>query len=166
MLKRVEGSLELVLNGNHKLKLKTEKGIFEIEGASAVHPLALVTQPVSTVSLLQKWHTRLGHASLARIKVAINDPLLNGILTCNACLAGKMTRSPFTSHFSATAAALEVVHGDLVGPITPATNGGCRYFLTLVDQHTGYIHISLLKEKSAAVGEFVKFKTKFEKQTD
>ena len=123
-------------------------------------------QPAPTISLLQKWHTRLGHASPARIKVAINDPSLNGVLTCNACLAGKMTRAPFNSHFTKTNGASEVVHGDLVGPITPATNGGCRYFLTLVDQHTGHINVSLLKEKSDAVAEFLKYKAKFKKQTN
>jgi transposase InsO family protein len=77
-----------------------------------------------------------------------------------------MTQAPFDSHFTATNAALEVVHGDLVGPITPATNGGCRYFLTLVDQNTRYIHIALLKEKSDAITEFSKFKNKVEKQTN
>jgi transposase InsO family protein len=155
-----------LLNSNHIVKLNTDKGIFEIDDALPTRQVALNMQPPPTVSLLQKWHARLGHASLARIKVAINDPSLNGVLTCDACLAGKMTCAPFKSHFTATTAALEVVHGDLVGPITPATNGGCRYFLTLVDQHTGYIHISLLKEKSDAVAKILKFKAKFEKQTN
>jgi transposase InsO family protein len=166
MIKRVDDGLEILLNGNHTLKVKTDKGIFEIDEASANHHVARITQPTPAVSPLQKWHLRLRHASLARIKVAINDPALSGVLTCDACLGGKMTRDPFNGHFVPTEAALKVVHGDLVGPITPATNGGCRYFLKLVDQHTGYIHVSLLKEKSDAVTEIVKFKTKFEKQTN
>jgi transposase InsO family protein len=165
-IKRSGNELELTLNGDHLLKLNAEKGIFEISEASVNRPLALVTQPNPILSPLQKWHVRLGHASLARIRTAVNDPSINGAIICDACLAGKMTRAPFSSHFTPTTGALEVVHGDLVGPITPATNGGCRYFLTLVDQHTGYIHISILKEKSDAVNEFVKFKNKFEKQTD
>jgi transposase InsO family protein len=165
-MKQIGDGIELILNGNHLLKLHAKKGIFEISKASVIRPLALVTQPTPTVSPLLKWHVRLGHASLARIKTAVNDPSLNGVITCDACLAGKMTRAPFSSHFTPTTEALEVVHGDLVGPITPATNGGCHYFLTLVNQHTGYIHISLLKERYSAVAEFVKFKNKFEKQTD
>jgi hypothetical protein len=47
----------------------------------------------------------------------------------------------------------------------PATNGGSRYFLILVNQHSGFIHITLLKEKSDAAEAFVKSKTKYEKQT-
>jgi hypothetical protein len=58
-----------------------------------------------------------------------------------------------------------VVHGDLVCPISPATNGGCQYFLTLVDQHTGFIHIALLREKSDTTAKIVKYKTLYEKQT-
>jgi transposase InsO family protein len=52
-----------------------------------------------------------------------------------------------------------------VGPITPATNSGCYYFLTLVDQHTSYISITLLKKKSCATEAILDFKTFFEKQT-
>ena len=34
---------------------------------------------------------------------------------------------------------LELVHGDLCGPVTPATPGGRRYFLLLVDDHSRYM---------------------------
>ncbi|PLW26426.1 hypothetical protein PCASD_25224 [Puccinia coronata f. sp. avenae] len=40
-----------------------------------------------------------------------------------------------------------------------------RYFLTLVDQHTGYISVTLLKQKSEAMDAFLAFKIFFEKQT-
>ncbi|PLW39709.1 hypothetical protein PCANC_15858 [Puccinia coronata f. sp. avenae] len=58
-----------------------------------------------------------------------------------------------------------IIHGDIVGPITPSTNSGKRYFLTLVDQHTGYISVTLLKQKSEAMDAFLAFKIFFEKQT-
>ena len=80
-------------------------------------------------------------------------------------MAGKMTRLPFSSHFSSTEATMEVIHGDIVGPISPASNGGNGYFLTLVNQHSGFIHVSVIKEKSDATTEIDKFKTKYKKQT-
>jgi transposase InsO family protein len=80
-------------------------------------------------------------------------------------MKGKMTQKSFKHHFDPTSAALEVVHGDLVGPITPSSNGGARYFLTLVDQHTGYINITILKEKSDAPDAINKFKIFYENQT-
>ncbi|PLW27994.1 hypothetical protein PCASD_26554 [Puccinia coronata f. sp. avenae] len=85
--------------------------------------------------------------------------------TCDSCMRGKVSRIPFKSHFDATSHPLEVVHGDLVGPITPSTNSGCRYFLTLVDQHTGFISTTLLKKKSNATAAILDFKQFFENQT-
>ena len=34
---------------------------------------------------------------------------------------------------------LELVHGDLCGPITPATPGGRKYFIFLVDDYSRYM---------------------------
>ncbi|KAI7952262.1 hypothetical protein MJO29_007893 [Puccinia striiformis f. sp. tritici] len=76
-----------------------------------------------------------------------------------------MTRKSFKSHFDETIEPLEVVHGDLVGPISPSSNGGAKYFLTLVDQHTGYINVTILKEKSDTPEAISQFKTFYEKQT-
>jgi hypothetical protein len=45
-----------------------------------------------------------------------------------ACIVDKHRRTPFSAaaRFRATEP-LELVHGDLCGPITPATHGGKRY---------------------------------------
>jgi transposase InsO family protein len=51
---------------------------------------------------------------------------------------------------------LQVIHSDLVGPITPATNGGARYFLKLVNQYSGHISTKILRHKSNAL-EAIKF---------
>jgi transposase InsO family protein len=45
---------------------------------------------------------------------------------------------------------LELVHGDLCGPVTPATPGGRRYFLLLVDNVSRYMWAVLLDAKAAA----------------
>ena len=55
--------------------------------------------------------------------------------------------------------ALELFHGDLCGPITPATNGGRRYFLLLVDDYGRYMWLQLLTSKDEAVEAIKKFKT-------
>ena len=53
---------------------------------------------------------------------------------CDSYLAGKQRRLSFpkTAKYHAIEA-LELVHGDLYGPITPATPGGRKYFILLVD---------------------------------
>lgn len=46
--------------------------------------------------------------------------------------------------------ALELIHGNLCGPITPATPGGKKYFLLLVDDFSRYMWVELLLSKDCA----------------
>jgi transposase InsO family protein len=45
---------------------------------------------------------------------------------------------------------LELVHGDMCGPVTPATPGGRRYFLLLVDDLSRYMWVVVLGSKVEA----------------
>lgn len=70
---------------------------------------------------------------------------------CDGCLAGKQRRLPFPEEAKFRAQeALELVHGDLCGPITPATPGGRKYFLLLVDDMSRHMWIRLLSGKHEA----------------
>ena len=55
--------------------------------------------------------------------------------------------------------ALELIHGDLCGPITPATNGGRWYFL-LVDDCSRYMWLQLLMSKDEVAEAIKKFKAR------
>ena len=61
--------------------------------------------------------------------------------------------------------ALELVHGDLYGPITPATNGGRRYFLLLVDDCSRYMWLQLLMSKDEVATTIKKFKALVEAES-
>jgi hypothetical protein len=62
-----------------------------------------------------------------------------GVL-CDSFLAGKQMRLSFPKAASyCTTEVLELVHRDLCGPITPATHGGRRYFLLLMDDYSRYM---------------------------
>jgi hypothetical protein len=65
----------------------------------------------------------------------------------------KLKRRPFPRQASYhTTEQLELVHGDLYGPVSPATPRGQRYFLLLVDDATCYMWTVLLDSKAAAAG--------------
>ena len=53
---------------------------------------------------------------------------------------------------------LELVHSDLCGPIKPATAGGNRYFLLMVDDHSRFMWIEVIKSKDEAFKRFKRVK--------
>ena len=78
---------------------------------------------------------------------------------CDGCLVGKQRRASFPREGNFRASkALELVHGDLCGPITPATPAGNKYFLLIVDDFSRYMWIVLLKTKDQALEAFRKVK--------
>ena len=101
------------------------------------------------------WHSRLGHINAETLKMMVNMELVIGVPklsggkeTCVSCLLGKQTRRPFpqATLFRASKT-LELIHGDLCGPISPATPAQKRYVFVLVDDHTTYMWTILLKRK-------------------
>jgi hypothetical protein len=70
---------------------------------------------------------------------------------CDVCVVTKKRRLPFPqwARFRAKER-LELVHGDLCGPVTLATPGGRRYFLLLVDDLSCYMWVMVLGSKGEA----------------
>jgi hypothetical protein len=53
---------------------------------------------------------------------------------------------------------LELVHTGICGQITPPRPGGKNYFMLIVDDHSPYMWIELLSNKSEALACFKKFR--------
>jgi transposase InsO family protein len=71
---------------------------------------------------------------------------------CDVCVLMKQRWLPFLQQSSFRAKEwLELMHGDLCGPMTPATPGGRRYFLLLVDDLSRYMWVVVLGSKEEAV---------------
>jgi hypothetical protein len=71
---------------------------------------------------------------------------------CDVCITTKHCRTPFPKQVNFQAeGCLDLIHGDVCGPITPATPGGHRYFLLLVDDFTCYMLLVLLNRKGDAM---------------
>jgi hypothetical protein len=78
---------------------------------------------------------------------------------CDACMSGKMTPHPFKSTSSLCTRKLEVVHMDVMGPITPITNDAEKYALTIIDEYTEMSAVILVKNKSEVAKEAANFLT-------
>lgn len=86
---------------------------------------------------------------------------------CTNCLMAKQTRKSFPTQTNYRAKlALELVHADLCGPISPATTGENRYFLLLIDDYSRWMWVYMLKSKDQAMLMFKRFKAHVEKGTD
>ena len=110
------------------------------------------------------WHAQFGHHSfdvLGRLEKMVQGlpHIEHGGELCDSCQARKQRRLSFPKVAKYRAEdALELVHGDLYWPITPATNGGRRYFLLLVDDCSHYMWPQLLTGKDEAAAAIKKFK--------
>ncbi|WCJ34767.1 Retrovirus-related Pol polyprotein from transposon TNT 1-94 [Euphorbia peplus] len=117
------------------------------------------------------WHTRFGHVNFPAIQLMQKNQMVHGLPNliqpkeiCSGCLLSKQARKPFPSQSNFTAKiALELIHGDLCGPISPVTPAGNKYFMLLVDDYTRMMWVYMIKTKDEALSVFKRFKAMVEK---
>ena len=79
---------------------------------------------------------------------------------CEGCLVRKQSRKPYPTQANYRAERiLELVHGDLCGPISPPTPSGNRYFFLLVDDYSRVMWVYMLKSKDETFGVLVENET-------
>ena len=83
-----------------------------------------------------------------------SDGLLESLGTCEPCLMGKMTKTPFSGTMERATDLLEIIHTDVCGPMNIEARGGYRYFLTFTDDLSRYGYTYLMKHKSETFEKF------------
>jgi hypothetical protein len=105
-----------------------------------------------------RWHEHLGHLNFPALRKMAHEELVRGLPDiasvehpCEACMAGKQKRASFLAQAQYRVdTALELVHGDLCGKISPQTMVGNNYFLLMVDDKSRYMSILLIPSKDRA----------------
>nr|GEU86427.1 zinc finger, CCHC-type [Tanacetum cinerariifolium] len=78
---------------------------------------------------------------------------------------GKHSRAPFPNQTNTKSSEpLNLVCGDLCGPISPETESGNKYMFLLIDDCTRYMWVYFLKSKDEALETFKEFKLKVENE--
>lgn len=112
------------------------------------------------------WHSRLGHVSFKAMSLMDSTKMVHGLpkLTCPTepcagCLMAKQSRKKFPAQSSYNAKReLELIHGDICGPLFPPTPAGNKYVFLLVDDYSRVMWTYLLKTKDVAFHAFKKFR--------
>ena len=114
-------------------------------------------------SRLDTWH---GHASEQCVKNTAYKQLATGIQLsrgenlsfCEACIAGKMQRKPFSTIGEIhSMQKLQLIHSDVCGPMPTESIGGNKYFVTFIDDYSRCCAVYFLKSKSEILEKFKQF---------
>ena len=84
--------------------------------------------------------------------------------TCEVCLLGKMTKTPFPGFPERASDLLELIHTDVCGPMSSTARGGFQYFITFTHDLSRYAYVYLMKPKSKIFKKFKKFLNEVENQ--
>ncbi|KAM1620813.1 hypothetical protein ACFXTN_017759 [Malus domestica] len=168
-------SCTLSLNGRIISHGNMIEGLFHLETSSGMHCIESgnTSKPKRAreeVNREQMWHLKLGHVNLDKIRKMSKDgyfcSLVNDQMgTCECCLKGKMTKSPFTGKGERGTEILGLIHTDVCGPMSTTSRGGFSYYITFTDDHSRFGYVYLMKYKSESFERFKEFKNEVEKQT-
>ncbi|KZV34961.1 hypothetical protein F511_04935 [Dorcoceras hygrometricum] len=120
------------------------------------------------------WHNRLGHMSSKGLETlhkqgCFGNDKLSCMPFCESCVYGKQHRVSFPTapnpKVTVCSTVLEYVHADVWGPASEPTQGGNRYFLSIIDDFSRKVWVFLLKNKSDVFDSFKNWKTLTENQT-
>ena len=101
------------------------------------------------------WHARLGHISDQRMHVLrehlnICNNKFSYVPACTICPLAKQKQLAFHSNNHVASHIFYLIHCDIWGPFHTPTHAGHRYFISIVDDHSRYTWIHLLKNKYEA----------------
>lgn len=120
-----------------------------------------VPATVCNASLIKTalWHSRLGHPSFTRLSVIGTTlhftPVTEDVTHCSICHLSKQRRLPFISNNNICNNAFD--HIDIWGPFLTVTVENFKYLLTIVDDHTRFTWVYMLRSKSDVSAVFPAF---------
>ena len=142
---------------------ESPKGLYKISGTQrSSRPTVNLAYSTSPATL---WHKRLGHFHTKGLQRMINHEAVQGLprlhfsnQTCSGCQLGKHTRTKMpkqTTHHASKI--LELIHSDVCGPFKVTSLGGCRYFVSFIDDYSKKLWIYFLTNKHQVLSKFRHF---------
>lgn len=165
----VQKDVELAVSSNHitvyksgreVFRVSDQKGLWVLQDVQYIQPEHRSELGLAAVPTAADWHSRLGHLSYGGLAKLAAGGMADGLNisaaeftkagegVCDVCQLSKQPQLPFEAADSSTSRPLELLHSDLMGPISPPSRNGEKYLLTLLDDYTGLSVVVALKNKT------------------
>ncbi|GFU83345.1 retrovirus-related Pol polyprotein from transposon TNT 1-94 [Trichonephila clavipes] len=171
---------------NMKMSLATEDKSCPVEGIGTLrfrpdHYIIPKSKEISFFSditaktkngSIEIWHQRFCHVNNDYlVKTSKNDsvkglPRLtdNGKTHCIPCKLAKSKRVSFKKTGAVRSKRpLELLHMDLCGPMPTESQGGNKYFLSIIDDYSGKVTVFPIRNKSDVFHTFIRFQKRAER---
>ena len=126
-----------------------------------------------TPKMTSLWHESIGHAYTGSIKKRLSTWAFKGIVEakerkqpCECCTKGQQTKQTLRTNTHRSRVRCAVVHSDVCGPMSVSSFSGCRYFVSFIDEYTGYIVIIPILRKSEVLAQFKRYHAWLERKFD
>lgn len=165
---KIEGGTMKVNKGSLTvMKGLKRNGLYILEEKTIAGSVDVTTGRLDRTLL---WDLRLGHVSEIGLNELAKQNLLGGdkiqeLSFCEECVLGKSCRVKFKSSNYKSKGTLDYIHSDLWGPSRVMSQGGARYFITIIDDYSRKLWVTLLKTKDQAFQAFKYWKVMIENQT-
>jgi hypothetical protein len=111
-------------------------------------------------------HLNFGSMSqLSSLNLILNLPIVK-YSKCQSCVQSKQPRKPYKAVEERHLALLELIHSNICEKNGVLTEGGQRYFMTMIDDASRYCYVYLLKTKDEALNYFKTYKAENENQLE
>lgn len=128
------------------------------------HDETIAKEPSTEGNKAKLWHMRLGHVSFVQLKklathaIGITAANFNNQGICDTCVMEEMTRKPIkmkiTQDIPNHYRPLDMLDGDLMGPIIPKSCHGMNYVCSYIDHATRYVWTFPIASKSDQIKIF------------
>lgn len=124
---------------------------------------------MTTIDSFELWHRRLAHICKQSMKQVQNSTFgVNYSGTndkgCIVCCKGKQTRTIDKSAGTRAQNVLDIVHSDVLGPVSTKSFSGARFLLVFVDDFSRKVFAIPIVRKSDVFEKFKQFKSEVETQ--
>ena len=138
------------------LKVKRKNGLYTLVVRKPnLTPKEKVMAVVENHNELKLWHERLGHLNEDAVrKMFPLEKFKVEKLNCISCVQGKMSRGKFGISDSKNQRKFGLIHSDICGPFEEIAIGGFKYFVTFIDDFSGFCFVYLIQQKSNAFSKF------------